>query len=77
MVERITGQDVKIQIIRDGEVSSVLPPLTNCTIDVRVGEYFGASVEPLPWADIGELEFTFKVNPESAPAFVRRIGEKT
>ena len=78
-MSRITGQDVKIQIIRDGEVSSVHPPLVDLTVDVAPGGYFGASVEPLPRADLGKYEVTLTVEPASAPAwndFVQRLGEK-
>lgn len=78
-MSRITGQDVKITIVRDGEARSMHPPLVDLAVDVAPGDYFGASGEPLPWANLGKLEVTFKVDPEGAPAwndFVQRIGER-
>lgn len=79
-MNRVTGQEVSITIIRDGEVVSMHPPLMDLSIDVSPGDYFGASVAPHPLRDLGKYEVTLTVDFGSATAwddFVRRIGEKS
>lgn len=74
---RLTGQDVSIQIIRDGTVVDTINSITFDRVEIAP-EYLGETT-PHPLGDLGKFTITMQAEPGQRAAweaFTKRIAEQ-